>query len=267
MLSFQREDVAITLEVTPRINSSNMVTLEARPSRSRRSRRTTASRRRSAAARGGPADLTSQRQVETVVLVGDNQTDGAGRAGRATTDGAMSRPSSPCWATCRCIGALFRVETVEVTDRKSNLMIFLTPHIIDDPEDILEVQTRQGGPAPGVPASVLRAARGTSSSRSCRSCCATAINYVDEPSDLARSDRGDPGPAAVRRDPRGAAGRSSPDARKRADPSEGACELTDGGARADQRRWTLPEDATSEEEGALMAPPPEAPIETPEGDE
>jgi hypothetical protein len=36
------------------------------------------------------------------------------------------------------IGALFRSSSR--TDRKTNLMVFLTPHIIDDPDDMYEVQ-------------------------------------------------------------------------------------------------------------------------------
>lgn len=124
--SFNREDVAITLDVTPRINSSNQVTLEITVEVQELEEEITA----------GAGPTTSQRKVETVVLVGDNQTAVLGGLVSNTTTRAETK--FPVLGDLPLIGAFFRGS--RDSSRKSNLMVFLTPHIIDDPEDIVEVQ-------------------------------------------------------------------------------------------------------------------------------
>ncbi|MEZ4322761.1 MAG: type II secretion system secretin GspD [Myxococcota bacterium] len=128
--SFQREDVAITMEITPRVNSSNNVTLEINVEVQDVEEDDSSL----ASAGGGP--VTSQRQVETVVLVGDNQTAVLG--GLVSNTSTEVETKFPVLGDLPLIGALFRGK--RENSRKTNLMIFLTPHIIDDPEDIVEVQ-------------------------------------------------------------------------------------------------------------------------------
>ncbi|MCB9692121.1 MAG: type II secretion system secretin GspD [Alphaproteobacteria bacterium] len=124
--SFNRQDVAITLTVTPRINSSNQVTLEITVEVQELEEEITA----------GAGPTTSQRKVETVVLVGDNQTAVLGGLVANTTTKAETK--LPVLGDLPLVGVLFRGSRDR--SRKSNLMVFLTPHIIDDPEDIVEVQ-------------------------------------------------------------------------------------------------------------------------------
>ncbi|MCB9674187.1 MAG: type II secretion system secretin GspD [Alphaproteobacteria bacterium] len=128
--SFQREDVAITMEITPRVNSSNNVTLEI----SVEVQEIEEDDSGLSAQGGGP--VTSQRKVETVVLVGDNQTAVLG--GLVANTATQVETKFPVLGDLPLLGALFRGK--RDVERKTNLMIFLTPHIIDDSEDIVEVQ-------------------------------------------------------------------------------------------------------------------------------
>jgi len=132
VISFQREDVAITMKVTPRINSSNYVTLELEVEvqeveESAQSAQVTAA---------GGGFITSERRLQTVALVRDNQTMVIG--GLVGSTESVTENKVPILGDLPLIGGLFRSRTRG--DRKTNLMIFLTPHIIDEPEDMLEIQ-------------------------------------------------------------------------------------------------------------------------------
>ena len=82
---------------------------------------------------GGP--VTSNRNVETTVLIKDNQTVVLGGL-MGTTDTEVET-KVPVLGDLPLLGALFRGK--RKTARKSNLLIFLTPHIIDDEDDMLEI--------------------------------------------------------------------------------------------------------------------------------
>ncbi len=128
--SYQREDVATELKVTPRVNSGNYVTLEVNVQVQEVEKGATDGVDPKVA---GPT--TSTREVETTVLVGDNQTVVLG--GLVGTTETRSESKIPVLGDIPLIGALFRSKTVDY--RKSNLMIFLTPHIIDDDTDMMEI--------------------------------------------------------------------------------------------------------------------------------
>lgn len=132
VVSFQREDVAITLKVTPRINSSNFVTLELEV----QVQEVEESAQSAAVTAAGGGFITSERELTTVALVRDNQTMVIGGL-VGSTDG-VSESKVPILGDIPLIGALFRSKNE--TNRKTNLMIFLTPHILDDPEDMVEIQ-------------------------------------------------------------------------------------------------------------------------------
>jgi len=130
IVTFTREDVAVSLELTPRINSENYVTLEVRvevsevePSDSDLDPLLS----------GGP--VTSKREVETTALVKDNQTVVLG--GLVGTTETEVETKVPILGDVPLIGALFRGRRVE--SRKSNLLIFLTPHIVEDGDDMVEI--------------------------------------------------------------------------------------------------------------------------------
>lgn len=129
LVTYQREDVAITLKVTPQINESDYVTLEVFQEVSEIEED----------AQGLDVStagfITSKRSAETTVLVRDNQT--------VVIGGLMGQTSTqvetkiPLLGDLPLIGALFRGR--RESTRKTNLLIFLTPHVIDEPADLEEV--------------------------------------------------------------------------------------------------------------------------------
>jgi general secretion pathway protein D len=131
VISFQREDVAITLEVTPRVNSENFVTLELKVEV--QEIEDNQAQGQNLVQQGGY--ITSNREVETVALVADNQTMVLG--GLVGSTDSESESKIPILGDLPLIGALFRNRSKTI--RRTNLMVFLTPHIIDDEEDMAEV--------------------------------------------------------------------------------------------------------------------------------
>lgn len=129
IVSYQREDVATTLKVVPRINSSNQVTLEVVVEVAE----VEEDNRGLDASQAG--FITSTREIETTALVGDNQTVVLG--GLVGTTETNVETKVPILGDLPVLGVLFRGSRTE--HRKSNLMIFLTPHIVDDDMDLLEI--------------------------------------------------------------------------------------------------------------------------------
>lgn len=127
IVNFQREDVAITLKVTPQINESNYVTLEIFQEVQEIEGDI------AAAGPGGPT--TSKRSVENVVLVKDNQTIVIG--GLISTTQNETETKIPILGDIPVLGVLFRGKSKQ--SRKTNMLIFLTPHIIDDQSDLEEI--------------------------------------------------------------------------------------------------------------------------------
>lgn len=121
-----REDVALTLRVTPQVNESNEVTLEV-------------FQEITEVVPGTNTDLlgptTTKRSAETVVSVPDNQTVVIG--GLISTKENMAEIKVPVLGDLPLLGFLFRTKSRQID--KSNMLIFLTPHIIDTEEDMMDV--------------------------------------------------------------------------------------------------------------------------------
>ena len=129
IVSYQREDVAITLKVTPQINESNFVTLEV-------FQEVQEVEEDSQGLDANTAGfITSKRSAETTVVVRDNQTVVIG--GLIGTTETEVETKVPLLGDLPLIGMLFRGR--RNSSRKSNMLIFLTPHIIDEPQDLEEV--------------------------------------------------------------------------------------------------------------------------------
>lgn len=128
IINFQREDVAITLKVTPQINESDYVTLETFLEIQEIEGDIAGT-----AESGGPT--TSKRSVENTIVVKDNQTIVVG--GLISETENETETKIPILGDVPLIGALFRGKTKQ--SRKTNMMIFLTPHIIDEPADLEEI--------------------------------------------------------------------------------------------------------------------------------
>jgi len=127
--SFQREDVGITLRVTPQINEANFVTMELELEVAEVEDDS-----------GGDAStsggyITSKRQTQNVVVVQDNQTIVIGGLIGNTETEVDSK--IPILGDIPILGVLFKGK--HTTQRKTNLLIFLTPHVIAEPADLEEV--------------------------------------------------------------------------------------------------------------------------------
>lgn len=128
VVTYQREDVAITLDMTPRINSENFVTLELDVE----VQEVEDSSSLNTAQAGF---ITSNREIKTVALVGDNETVVLG--GLVGSTDTKSESKIPILGDLPLIGALFRNHSNSA--RRTNLMVFITPHIIDDSDDLAEI--------------------------------------------------------------------------------------------------------------------------------
>ncbi|MBW1878695.1 MAG: hypothetical protein JRJ84_10075, partial [Deltaproteobacteria bacterium] len=129
VVSYQREDVATELTITPRINSSNEVTLEVTATVSEIEEDSQGLDVSQA------GFITSKREIETTALVRDNQTMVLG--GLVGVTDTEVETKVPILGDLPLLGALFRGSSTIA--RRTNLMIFLTPHIIETEADMLEV--------------------------------------------------------------------------------------------------------------------------------
>jgi general secretion pathway protein D len=128
-ISFSREDVGIILRITPQINESDYVTMDVYQEISEVKEGSAADTLTS----GGP--ITTKRSAETHVMVRSNQTIVIG--GLMQEVETESESKVPILGDIPLIGFFFRNKAK--TKRKTNLLIFLTPHVIDSPEDLQEV--------------------------------------------------------------------------------------------------------------------------------
>lgn len=129
IVSYQREDVGITLAITPQINESNYVTLEL-------SLEVAEVEEDSGGLDVTTAGfITSKRQTENVVVVQDNQTIVIG--GLISKTQTEVQTKVPVLGDIPLLGVLFRGK--RDSERKTNLLIFLTPHVINEPADLEEV--------------------------------------------------------------------------------------------------------------------------------
>lgn len=128
VISFQREDVAITLKVTPRINSENRVTMEIEVEVQDVEETDGID-----VMQGG--FITSRRAITTTASVADNQTVALG--GLVSSTDSRNDTKVPILGDLPLIGALFRSRSSQT--RRTNLVVYMTPHIIDDDADFEEI--------------------------------------------------------------------------------------------------------------------------------
>lgn len=251
VISFQREDVAITLEVTPRINSTDFVTLEVKVEVSEIEEDDQGLD--AAGQSGGP--ITSKREIETVALVQDNQTVVLG--GLVGSTDTEVETKFPILGDIPLIGSLFRGS--RKSSRKTNLMVFLTPHIVDDEDDMWEIQRVKEAQRQ----EFLRRFYGRSREAyvdEMRKLLRFSMNYVDQPSMFR-------GPTTVATDlvlgdePLSEGSRSAiqdvVDEVRVSDPGIGAGDLPDGELIIEGD--PMPDDRMQEDPSI---PPADAPVET-----
>jgi type IV pilus assembly protein PilQ len=116
----QRQDIGITLRVTPHVTANRQVNLEVFAEQQTLISVTTA----------GPS--TNKRNSKNEILVGDGETAVIG--GLTQTQVSRSKSGIPFLMDLPGIGKLFsQTETVE---RKQDLLILITPHIVDEGEAV-----------------------------------------------------------------------------------------------------------------------------------
>ncbi len=127
-VNIQRQDVALTLRITPQINESDFVRLEIEQQIDDIS---------SDDEVRGPT--TTTRQIRTTVSVQDQQTVVLGGLMRDSTRSTVSKV--PVLGDIPLLGHLFR--DTNTTTVKNNLLLLLTPYIIRDPQDFQEIFRRK----------------------------------------------------------------------------------------------------------------------------
>gem|GEM_PF-448982 len=120
---FEYKDVGVTLKVTPSINESRFVKLKIMEEVSRVVSQQTIE--------GLLAPTTRKRKAETIVEVKDGQT--VVIAGLLGEDETRSRSAVPCLGDIPLLGWLF--QSVSRTKDPTNLFVFLTPHIVANPDE------------------------------------------------------------------------------------------------------------------------------------
>jgi general secretion pathway protein D len=222
VISFQREDVAITLHITPRVNSENYVTLELEVE----VQEVEDSAQSAQVSAAGGGFITSNRKLQTVSMLRDNQTMVVG--GLVGTTDSETESKVPVLGDIPVVGALFRSKVEK--NRKTNLIIFLTPHIVDSPDDVLEIQRVKEAQR----AEFLRRFYGKSRSEffsELQNLLRYSLNFVDEPTMFR-------GPATLGQDMRLDGSELSPETREAIEdalddssgaPGSGAGEVPSGG--------------------------------------
>jgi general secretion pathway protein D len=133
--SFEYRDVGVTLKITPQINESRFVKLKIFEEISRVVKETT----QVSPTQVVLAPTTTKRTAETNVQVKDGQT--VVIAGLVGENVDVSTTKVPCLGDIPIVGWLFRSESRDTT--KTNLLIFLTPYIVANPQEADEVYQRK----------------------------------------------------------------------------------------------------------------------------
>ena len=122
--SFEYKDVGVTLKVTPQINNNRFVRLQVEQS--------TKSVIESAALGGTVlAPTTTFRTAKTVITVKDGETAVIGGLIEERMD--RGKTQTPCLGGIPFLGWLFK--NTSDRDEKTNLLVFLAPRIIENPEE------------------------------------------------------------------------------------------------------------------------------------
>ena len=117
--TIQRQDIGITLNVTPRINQGDSITLEIEQTTENVSQ----------TANSQAADLiTEKTEIKTSALIRDGQVLVLG--GLIREDDVTTRTQVPLLGDIPLLGRLFRSNSV--SKRKNNLMVFIRPVILKD---------------------------------------------------------------------------------------------------------------------------------------
>jgi general secretion pathway protein D len=135
LVSIERKDVGITLRFTPQVSEGDKVTLKIFEEIS--------AIQPTVAAGLNPEQVgptTSKRTAKTTVVVDSKQTIIIG--GLFRDDADSNEQKIPCLGDIPLLGKLFG-RTID-NSRKTNLVIFLTPHIVRTAEDLKRIKEQIG---------------------------------------------------------------------------------------------------------------------------
>lgn len=127
--TIERQDIGITLKVKPRINNNNSVTLEIEQSVEN-----------IAPSAANTADIvTNKREIKTRVLVGNDKILVLGGLMRDVVTDVENKV--PLLGDIPVMGNLFKSKKTNIT--KNNLMVFLHPRILHNPESLKAISQNQ----------------------------------------------------------------------------------------------------------------------------
>ncbi len=128
MGSINRQEVGLTLKIKPQINAGNVIRMEIEEE---------LSEVKDSSNPLGPT--TTKRSAKTVVEVQDQQTVVIGGLIREKLD--VGETKVPLLGDIPVLGWFFRSKRQQKT--KTNLLLFITPHVIEGPEDIRAIAERK----------------------------------------------------------------------------------------------------------------------------
>lgn len=131
LVSYQRQPVALTLELTPHLNESDAIRLEINGNIE------DVADSNATSSPGGPT--TNQRKLSTAVVIKDGETVVLG--GLQKEEDAETVTKIPFLGDIPLLGRLF--QTRSRSRIKQDLLIVLTPYIIRGPEDLRRIQERK----------------------------------------------------------------------------------------------------------------------------
>ena len=140
LVTIERKDVGVTLELTPQVLEDDLIRLEVK-------QEITAIAENVAQTIGaGNASVpvgptTTKRSMETITVAHDQQTLVIG--GLVRDNVTMNERKIPWLGDIPLLGWLFKTQTKQT--EKLNLLVFLTPHIIKDEVDMVELNTFKAG--------------------------------------------------------------------------------------------------------------------------
>jgi general secretion pathway protein D len=138
LVTIERKDVGVTLELTPQVLEDDMIRLEIK-------QEITAIAENVAQTIGsGTATVpvgptTTKRSMETTTIARDQQTLVVG--GLVRDNVTISERKVPLFGDIPLLGWLFRSQSR--TAEKLNLLVFLTPHLVRDDADMVELNARK----------------------------------------------------------------------------------------------------------------------------
>jgi general secretion pathway protein D len=129
--TFTSEDVTLSLKIKPQINDGGTVRLEV----TQEDRELLPPNQQIAAAAGGGGFTTSKRSIKTAIVANNGQTVVLG--GLIKDKNTTRIHKVPLLGDIPILGYLFKTKRKE--KQKVNLVVFLTPHIIQQPRDFLAI--------------------------------------------------------------------------------------------------------------------------------